>query len=466
MISVVETSSSLERAVRALREDEQRLAAAMEVSKAEMARLRAEQAELLKSLARIRLDALQQNQIVGELDDVERRALSFLRQQKEELAALAEHHRVLLADLAAAQEARTERARRVDEAAEAMAALEEATLARLAGEVEWQAQAAKVAGAEARALAADRKAQEAEADREEKSRPYLDDPLFVYLWNRGYGTPAYHGGRLARLGDDFVARVVDYEPARQNYFSLTEIPKRLGEHADRLEALVEEEEEKLAALERAALERDGLAELEAAHKEAAEALETADRRIADLESQLSELETQRRSLLGNGEGRGLSSVLDELVASLQREDLRDLLREAEQTPTPEDERIVGRLQEIEASLREEAHKLEEARATAVEVARKRVEVERSREDFRRSGYERHGGGFSNDKLIGDVLGGIIGGVLSSRALRDALRSGYRPRGSRLPSRGGGGLFGGFGGAGSRGGSRRSSRGGFRTGGGF
>src|SRR5690606_18669203 len=90
MISVVETSSSLERAVRALREDEQRLAAAMEVSKAEMARLRAEQAELLKSLARIRLDALQQNQIVGELDDVERRALSFLRQQKEELAALAE----------------------------------------------------------------------------------------------------------------------------------------------------------------------------------------------------------------------------------------------------------------------------------------------------------------------------------------------------------------------------------------
>src|SRR5690606_39342184 len=72
--------------------------------------------------------------------------------------------------------------------------------------------------------------------------------------------PSFPTRRSSDLGDDFVARVVDYEPARQNYFSLTEIPKRLGEHADRLEALVEEEEEKLAALERAALERDGLAE--------------------------------------------------------------------------------------------------------------------------------------------------------------------------------------------------------------
>ena len=89
------------------------------------------------------------------------------------------------------------------------------------------------------------------------------------------------------------------------------------------------------------------------------------------------------------------------------------------------------------SLAREERELEEARATAVAAARKRVEIERSRNDFRRNGYERQGGGFSNDKLIGDVLGGIIGGVLSSRALRDALSSGYRPRGGGRPSVGGG-----------------------------
>src|SRR5690625_7320739 len=69
MISVAETSSSLDQAIRELRQDEQRLAAVIEASTTEVARLRAEQADLLKALARIRLDALQKDQIVGELDD-------------------------------------------------------------------------------------------------------------------------------------------------------------------------------------------------------------------------------------------------------------------------------------------------------------------------------------------------------------------------------------------------------------
>lgn len=468
MISVNETSSFLDRASRGLREDEQRLAVVMEATTAEITRLRAEQAGLLKALARIRLDALQQNQLVGRLDEVERRALSAVREQKQALNALSERQKALLAELSAAQEERTEKARRVSEAADAIVTLEEATLERLTGDVVWQGQAARLSGAEARAMAAGTKAREAEADRDEKASPYLDDPLFVYLWERGYGTPSYRAGRLAQLGDDYVARVVDYEPARQNYFTLTEIPQRLGEHARRLEAQVEQEEEGLEAIERAALENDGIEEREAVHGEAEEALEDVDRRIADLEHESAQLEKQRGALLGDSGQPGLSSALDELAASLQREDLRNLMRDAAQTPSPEDERIVSRLQELESSLAREERELEEARATAVAAARKRVEIERSRNDFRRNGYERQGGGFSNDKLIGDVIGGIIGGVLSSGALRDALRSGYRRGGRRpgFPSRRSGGIFGGAGGRSGTAGSRRSSRGGFRTGGGF
>ena len=179
MISVAETSSSLDRAIRALREDEQRLASVIEASAAEIARLRAAQADLLKALARIRLDALQKDQIVGELDDVERRALAAVREQEQKLASLATRREALSLELSAAREGRTTSVQRVSDAAEAIEALEEATLARLAEDVGWQRQAARVAGAEARALAADSKASEAEADRDEKAKPYLEDPLFV-----------------------------------------------------------------------------------------------------------------------------------------------------------------------------------------------------------------------------------------------------------------------------------------------
>ncbi len=38
--------------------------------------------------------------------------------------------------------------------------------------------------------------QQAEADREEKGKPYRDDPLFMYLWEGGYGTKSYRANNL------------------------------------------------------------------------------------------------------------------------------------------------------------------------------------------------------------------------------------------------------------------------------
>ncbi len=465
MLRVFEALNSIEQAGSGLREDEDRLARIIETAKVEIARLRTEQAGLFKSLARIRLDALRQDQVVGPLDDAERRALSAVEEQEKRLAALLKRREALVAELARAREDRVQKAKLASEAADAIAALTQAAQKRASEDIAWQAQAARLSGAQVRAQAAEDKAKQAELDRDEKSKPYLADPLFAYLWQRGYGTSAYRGGPIARLGDGYVARVANYEPARRNYFTLTEIPKRLRELADRLKAEVAEEDAKLDAIERAVLEAEGIVEREAAHRKATDELAAIDRRIAELEREDAALDQERAALL-NGDGQpGLAGVLSELEASLQREDLQVLLREALQTPTPDDERIVRRLQQIDVKLAQQEQEAEEARRTSLDLARRRAEIQRSRDEFRHSGYERQGGGFSNDKLIRDVLGGIIGGVLSSRELSDALRSGYRPGGGPFgfPSRPGGGIFGG-----ARGGDggRRGSDGGFRTGGSF
>lgn len=204
--------------------------------------------------------------------------------------------------------------------ADALVELKVATEKRLSGEIDWQAQVAEVSGAQARAKAAEDKAQRSESDRDEKSKPYLADPFFIYLWRAGYGTPAYRGGSIARLGDGFVARVVNYEPARQNYFTLTEIPQRLREHADRLKADVEGAEAELIALERRALEADGIVRLEEVHKTAEGELADVDQRTAEFEQEDVTLEHARESLLGEGELHGLARVLEDLAASMQRED--------------------------------------------------------------------------------------------------------------------------------------------------
>jgi hypothetical protein len=75
------------------------------------------------------------------------------------------------------------------------------------GRSEWvrlrdaAAAAARIAGHAAQ------KAEFAQQYRDAKGRPYLADPLFRYLWERGYGTAGYRAGPVARLLDGFVARV-------------------------------------------------------------------------------------------------------------------------------------------------------------------------------------------------------------------------------------------------------------------
>lgn len=120
-------------------------------------------------------------------------------------------------------------------------------------------------------LAAQEKVQQAEADREEKRKPYEADPLFMYLWRRRYGTRDYDAGAFVRFFDRKVAHLIDFESARVNYTLLMELPDRLREHADRLgEERGGGEPDPLQAL--AAIERrpDIAALLSRAHGEGAE----------------------------------------------------------------------------------------------------------------------------------------------------------------------------------------------------
>src|SRR5690606_28183894 len=69
-----------------------------------------------------------------------------------------------------------------------------------------------------------RKTEQAEKDREEKGKPYRDDPLFMYLWENGYGTKTYRANNLVAWLDGHVARLVGYPEARPNFAMLNEIP--------------------------------------------------------------------------------------------------------------------------------------------------------------------------------------------------------------------------------------------------
>jgi hypothetical protein len=468
MISGREALSSLQKALAGARRDEDRLVAMLNSAAEEAGRLRASQADAYRALARIRLDEISRDDVSQKLDSVERAALELLDKRKASLARAAETRQELMARIAEAQATRADAVARLETALDAVDDQRERTQARLESDEAWVAQRRALSHAKDVARGAAEKAERSEAEKAEKTRPYEADRLFVYLWKRGFGTPAYRRSGLVRYFDGRIARLIGYEEARPNYFMLNEIPLRLGEHAARLGEDVETEAQRLADIERRALEDDGIVPLETALGEAEAHVSAAEEELAGAERALAELDADEHAALVDGLDPILRQALDLLGDAFAREDLRELQRRAQATATPEDDRIVARLRELEMTIKRVDSQVEETRKTALDLAKKRTELERSTDNFRTKGYDDPFGGFVNERVIAQVIGGILGGVLSSRDLEKVLRDGFQRRPPRAPGNFGGGIKipGGspWGRGKSMGGSWGGKSGGFRTGG--
>src|SRR6185503_11497201 len=147
---------------------------------------------------------------------------------------------------------------------------------------------------------AEEKAQAATRDRVEKGKPYEADPLFIYLWNRGYGTTKYIAGPFTRLLDGWVARKAGYEPLRRDYWMLSEMPARFTEHATRMRASADQDVAAVRALEAAAAEAAGVPARGATFAKEEEALAKMDAAIEAKEAEIAAL-VDKRAAFAAGE---------------------------------------------------------------------------------------------------------------------------------------------------------------------
>ncbi|RYE56144.1 MAG: hypothetical protein EOP20_09305, partial [Hyphomicrobiales bacterium] len=209
--------ASLEEAMRDIRREEddisRRLARTAEV----IAKIKESEAELFRQLAQLRLDPTIQAELDGRISSAESRARESLKSH----AKAVDQAQKSIEDLEAARLSLVERrANAVADLANQQKALD-ALLADVAARLKTdpaymeKQQAARtldeVAGQSME------KTRLAEADREEKGKPYRDDALFMYLWNSGFGTSAYKANNLVRYLDGLVAGLVGFQKARPNY---------------------------------------------------------------------------------------------------------------------------------------------------------------------------------------------------------------------------------------------------------
>ncbi len=490
MLTGRDTLARLNDSVRTARGELARLDRDIQGTSHAVAANRKRQGLALKRLAEMRLDAMRQGDVIGQLEAADHKVQRILDRREKALVELSGRVEVAISGLADLEERRERLHDEVDAAATQLAEREASAQQALEASNEFRAQLDRTREADAIAVSAAEKALVALEDRRSKGQPYENDELFMYLWNRGYGTSDYRANPLARMLDAWVARLSDFAKARPNYWLLLEIPKRLGEHAERRRAEADAEVDALRAVEESAARDAGVHVAKSELESLEQRQDALDADIASAEAALLDLRVEQ-SRFATGDDDHFAECLKLFVETMRRRDVADLTRLARATMTVEDDTIVDELARLRREEDELQNEFERNREVHREHLRRVHELEQVRQRFKRNRYDDLRSGFDNGDKIVAMIGEVLGGAIRGGALWDVLRQyqRYRDVAGAWPDFGSGGIAGdarrppsrrptwhwpGRSRSGRRGGFKlprpprapRSGRGGFRTGGGF
>ena len=422
---------SLDDALRDIRREEDDIAKRLAKSAELIAKIREGESELFRQLAAIRLESSTQDELSGQLTKAERDARDALKRHQKELAAAEADLKAKdkqIARLATERTATADKAAAHEAELKALADKVAGTTAASPEYIEKRKQADELVHVAEEAM---RKTLQAESDQEEKGKPYRDDPLFMYLWERGYGTKTYRANNLITALDRWVAGLVRYPEARPNFAMLNEIPMRLREHAERQKEKAEAAVAEVVALEEAAVDAAGGKPIRDALEAAINRIEAIDQEMVELEDARDEAAQAQREL-AQGSDPAFADAVSTLATSLGRADIQTLLAEARATRTHEDDAIVKQIDDARSRVTEEEEETRDLKARLKTLAARRRELEDIQFEFKKQGYDRPQSTFREDKLVGDLLTDFLRGGISAANYWDQWRrsqnwsAGYDP----------------------------------------
>jgi len=415
-----EALASLDEAMRDIRREEEEISKRLARSAEKLGKIKESEAELFRQLAQLRLDPAVQGELDGAISAAESKARDMLKSHSKELSKAEKGLAEIDATLARLTAERADALKGFESHQaefKALAAKLGATIARDPAFAAKRAQATELADVAAQSM---RKTEQAEADREQKGKPYRDDALFMYLWEAGYGTASYRANNLFRYLDGLVANLVGFQKARPNFAMLNEIPLRLREHAERQVESARLAEAEVDALETAAIDNAG-------GKPMRDAMEASQKTIDALDAEMVAIEDRRdetaRTLgeLSQGGNPAFEGALSTLAAALGREDIQTLLAEARRTRTGQDDTIVAQIDDARGRAKDEEDETREQKERLKTLAARRRELEDIQWEFKKQRFDDPRSTFRDEKLVGDVLNDFLRGGISAASYWDQWR---------------------------------------------
>jgi len=426
MLSGRDTLLQIERTLRSVRDESDRLGREVKSTASQLASNRQQQAHAIRQLAQLRLSEIERGELFESLDSADRLAQQAIKDRDQAYAELEEQISATRRELENLEAQRKLVHEDVDHAAQRLANGEAKVQRQLEDDAGYQAQLEKVRNATQVADAASEKTATAEADRIEKGKPFEDDLLFNYLWQRKYDTSEYRSGLIARWLDGWVAGIINYQQARPTYYNLLEIPRRLRAHAERRQIEAEAELENLRDLEVQAATAQGVPELANQLANAEQQQDKVDATIDEAEANLGKL-NEARAAFGAGNDLHIQKGLAVLAEALQNKDTRALLKRASATYDRSDDTLVDELLDLREAHEMIEDELEDHRRTQASQIARLKELEGVRRRFKSKRFDDLRSGFSDNNAVEAILGQFLRGLVGGNELWRVLERLQRHR---------------------------------------
>ncbi|MGH1429261.1 MAG: hypothetical protein ACRBEE_15080 [Arenicella sp.] len=457
MLTGIQALNNIDNSLQTVKNEIHRIDNELTQLTSQLAANRQQQARTTLHIAKVRLTSISDGSLLDRLSVADKEALLILEQRQhalKDLDNLIQTHRD-------AQEAlEVERQTLLTEAnilGEELANKEASIQSALEKNAEYMNALARAREADNIADEAERKAHDSTESLEEKGKPYLADDLFMYLWNRKYGTTEYKNyNPITRFLDGWVARKAKYQNARANYWNIQEIPKRLRQHAAMVREKADTVIHEIQALEEASLESGGAKTVQAELEQVRNNIDQCDEKITTSEKHMNDL-LFKHGQFASADDPQMQQCLNILKTAIEHQSINGLRQIVVATRSPDDDFLLDDLNRYQTQYQDIKDDIDSLRSAHNAKLNRLKELEDVRRNFKRHRYDDMRSGFGNDAMIGAILGQFLEGLVSGSEVWRVLQRNQRHRDvGAWPDFGSGGLGqgGGLGGLGGLGKPRR------------
>lgn len=431
--------NSIDQSLQTIRNDVVRLDSQLSKLTQSVANNELHRNRLINDIAKVRLSAIDEGDLLTTMSAADHDATAMLEKRETALVELNKEIELLNQQILSAETERDVLLNKLNNASQALVDVEASVQEKLKVAPQYIEKLSYASEADSIAEESSQKVELALADMTEKAKPYQSDALFMYLYQRGFGTTEYKGRLFARFMDGWVAKLIKYEEARVNYWNLSEIPKRLEQHAQQAVNVADEASMAVQQLELDALDQAGVNDLNQNVDSLREELDAFDDKLEQTEAELNQ-KLEQRAGFAAGQDEYLQGSLQRLSSALQHQDLNSVHRYVQATVSPTDDRLVLELQALDNQLDSVEDDLSDIRRMHDNKISRLKELENVRTNFKNSRFDDVRSGFGNKALLTGVLTQFLQGVASGSDVWQVIKRNQRYRNvGSIPDFGSGGL---------------------------